>query len=178
MEFDFKGTTILGVAKDGKHVIAGDGQATLNNVVFKATAKKVKRIYNDQVIVGFAGGAADGITFCDKFEKMLKKYSGNLLRSAVELAQLWRGDESMRKLDAVMIVADKDMMLVINGVGDVMEPDEGVCAIGSGGNFALAAAKALVQNTKLSAREIAEKSLKVASEMCIYTNDHITVEEI
>lgn len=175
---NFKATTIIGIAKDGKHVIAGDGQATVGDTIFKGNAKKVKRIYEGKVIVGFAGGAADGIVFCDKFEKMVKKYEGNLLRSAVELAQLWRSDESMRKLDAIMIVADKDNMLIINGVGDVMEPENGVCAVGSGGNYALSAAKALIENTNLSAREIAEKSIKIASEICIYTNDNITIEEI
>ena len=162
----------------GKHVIAGDGQATLNDVVFKAHSKKVKRIYNDQILVGFAGGAADAITLCDKFEKSLQKYSGNLLRSAVELAQQWRGDEGLRKLEATMIVADKENMLIVNGNGDVLEPDGGLCAIGSGGNYAYAAAKALKENTNLSAREIAEKAMKVAGEMCVYTNTNVIVEEI
>lgn len=175
---EFKATTIIGIVKDGKHVIAGDGQVTMGDVVFKAHSKKVKKIYNDEVIVGFAGGVADAMTLRDKFEKSLQKYSGNLLRAAVELAQQWRSDEGLRKLEATMIVTDKENMLVINGGGEVLETDDGLCAIGSGGNYAYAAAKALKDNTNLSAREIAEKALRIAGSMCVYTNDNIVIEEI
>ena len=174
-----KGTTIIGVQRDGKIVIAGDGQVTMGeSVVFKGTAKKVRRLYNGQVVTGFAGGTADAFTLCEKFESMLQKHSGNLMRSAVELAQLWRRDNALRQLEAMMIVADKESMLIITGVGDVLEPEDGVCAIGSGGNYALAAAKALKNNTDLSAREIAEKALKIAGEICIFTNGNLTIEEV
>jgi len=172
------GTTILAVKKDGKTVIAGDGQATISNTVFKAHSIKVRRIYNDKVIVGFAGGVADALTLIDRFEEMLQKYSGNLLRSAVELAQHWRRDEYMRKLEAQLIAADKENLLIISGVGDVTEAEDGICSIGSGSNFAYAAAKALIQNTNYSAKEIALKSMDIASDICIYTNKNILVEEI
>lgn len=176
---DIRGTTIIGVEKDGKRVIAGDGQVTLGQqVVMKGTAKKVRRIYNDQVVVGFAGGTADAFTLTERFEKMLQKYSGNLTRAAVELAQLWRGDKGLRQLDAMMIAGDKTTMLIITGVGDVVEPDDGICAIGSGGNYALAAAKALKQNTDLNAREIAEKAMAIAGDICIFTNGNVVVEEV
>lgn len=178
MESMFRATTICGVKRNGRVAIAGDGQVTYNkSVAFKSHAHKVKRIYNDKVLVGFAGGAADAFALCEKFENMLNKFSGNLLRSAVELASVWRND-SARQLEALMIVADKDNLLMISGVGDVIEPDDGVCAIGSGENFALGAAKALMRNTKLSAREIAQKSVEVAGELCIYTNTNIIVEEV
>lgn len=174
-----KGTTIIGVQRDNKIVIAGDGQVTLGeSVVFKGTAKKVRRLYNGKVVTGFAGGTADAFTLCEKFESMLQKHSGNLMRAAVELAQLWRRDNALRQLEAMMIVADSEHMLIITGVGDVLEPEDGICAIGSGGNYALAAAKALKHNTKLSAKEIAEKSLKIAGEICIFTNGNLTVEEV
>ena len=174
-----KGTTICGVMKDGKIAIAGDGQVTLGeHVVFKGNAVKVRRIYGDKVVTGFAGTVADAFTLTEKFESMLQKYSGNLMRSAVELAQLWRRDNVMRKLEAMMIVADQSGMLILSGTGDVIEPEDGVCAIGSGGNYALAAAKALIRNTEFSAVEIARKALEIASEICIFTNGHITVEEV
>ncbi len=174
-----RGTTIIGVEKDGKRVVAGDGQVTLGeHTIMKGTAKKVRRIYNDKVVVGFAGSTADAFTLCEKFEKMLQKYSGNLTRAAVELAQQWRGDKGLRQLDAMMIAADKENMLLISGIGDVIEPDDGICAIGSGGNFALAAAKALKGSTNLSAKEIAERSMKIASDICVYTNGNIIVEEL
>ena len=176
---DLKGTTICAVKKDGKVAIAGDGQVTMGqSVVFKNNAKKVRRIYNDKVVVGFAGTVADAFSLCERFEEMLNKFSGNLMRSAVELAQLWRGDKVLRKLEAMMIVADLEKLLILSGTGDVIEPEDGVCAIGSGGNFALSAAKALIQNTNLTAKEIAEKSLKIASEICIFTNSNIIVEEV
>ena len=174
-----RGTTICAVKKDGQTALAGDGQVTLSqSVIFKNNAVKVRRIYNDTVVTGFAGAVADAFTLTERFEEMLQKYSGNLMRSAVELTQLWRTDKFLRKLEAMMIIADKDTLLIISGQGDVIEPEEGVCAIGSGGNYALAAARALAKETNLSAKEIAYKSLKIASEICVFTNDHITVEEV
>ena len=174
----FRGTTIIGVKKGDQIVIAGDGQVTMGqSVVFKGTAKKVRRLYNGKVVIGFAGGTADAFTLCEKFEGMLQKHSGNLMRAAVELAQLWRRDNALRQLEAMMIVADKEQMLIITGVGDVLEPEDGICAVGSGSNYALAAAKALKHNTDLSAREIAEKSMRIASEICIFTNGNLTIEE-
>ena len=176
---DLKGTTICAVRKNGKTAIAGDGQVTMQqSVIFKNNAVKVRRIYNDQVLVGFAGGVADAFSLCERFDEMLNKYSGNLMRSAVELAQLWRSDKILRKLEAMLIVADKERVLIVSGMGDVIEPQDDICAIGSGGNYALASAKALAQNTDLSAKEIAEKSLYIASEICVFTNNHIIVEEI
>ena len=176
---EFRGTTICAVKRDGKTAIAGDGQVTMGeSVVFKNNAVKVRRIFGGRVVLGFAGTVSDAFSLSERFEGMLNKFSGNLMRSAVELAELWRNDKMVRKLDALMIVADKDQLLIISGNGDVIEPDGGVCAIGSGGNYALAAARALAQETKHSAKEIAYKALKIASEICVYTNDHITVEEV
>lgn len=176
---DIKGTTIVAVQRNGKIAIAGDGQVTAGqSTIMKGTAVKVRRLYNDNVIAGFAGSVADAFTLFEKFEEMLQKYSGNLMRSAVELAQLWRGDSILRKLEAMLIVADSTGLLVLDGVGDVIEPDGGVASIGSGGNYALAAARALVRNTKKSAKEIAVEAITIASEICIFTNDHITVEEV
>lgn len=176
---EIRGTTIVGVKKNGKIVIAGDGQVTASqSVVMKGNAKKVKRIYGGKVVVGFAGSVADAFTLSEHFEEMLNKYSGNLLRSAVALAQLWRGDKGMRQLEAMMIVADKDQMFVLSGVGDVIEPENGIASIGSGGNYALAAARALAKNTDMSAREIAIEAMTVASEICIFTNGNLTVEEV
>ena len=176
---NIKGTTILGVEVSGKRVIAGDGQVTAGeSVIMKGSARKVRRIYNDQVVVGFAGSTADAFTLSEKFEKMLQKYSGNLTRAAVELAQLWRSDKGLRQLEAMMIAADKDAMLIITGVGDVIEPDDGICAIGSGGNYALSAAKALKRNTKLGARQICEQSMTIASEICVFTNGNFVIEEV
>lgn len=178
MAIEFRGTTICGVAKDGIIAIAGDGQITMGqSVVFKDNAVKVRKIYNDEVICGFAGSVADAFSLSEKLEEMLKKYSGNLLRSAVEVALLWRGDKMLRKLEAMMIVANKDGMLVLSGNGEVIEPGT-VCAIGSGGNFALSAAKALIAETNLSAREIAEKSLRIAGELCVFTNGNLTIEQV
>ncbi|MBE7062044.1 MAG: ATP-dependent protease subunit HslV [Clostridiales bacterium] len=174
---EFMGTTICAVKKDGKTAIAGDGQVTLSqSVIFKNNAVKVRRIYNGNVILGFAGSVSDAFTLSERFEEMLNKYSGNLMRSAVELAELWRSDKVGRKLEAMMITADKDTLLIVSGSGEVIEPDGGVCAIGSGGNYALAAARALAQETNYSAEEIAKKALKLASEICVFTNDHITCE--
>ena len=176
---EFRGTTICAVRRDGKIAVAGDGQVTVGeSVVFKSNARKVKRIYDDKVVIGFAGSVADAFSLSEKFEGMLQKYSGNLMRSAVELAEMWRGDKYQRKLDAMMIVADKDNPFIISGNGDVIDPDGNACAIGSGGNYALAAARALLQETELSAAEIAKKSLLIASELCVFTNDHIVVEEV
>lgn len=180
MSTEFHATTICAVKKNGKTAIAGDGQVTMSNsVIFKSNAKKVRRIYGGKVILGFAGAVSDAFALSEKFEEMLAKYSGNLMRSAVELAELWRTDK-IRKLEAMMIVASADTMLVISGTGEIIEPepDEGVCAIGSGGNYALAAARALVKETDYSAAEIAQKALKIASEICVFTNDNIICEEI
>lgn len=176
---EFKGTTICAVRRDGKTAIAGDGQVTFQqSVILKNNAVKVRRIYNGEVIVGFAGSVADAFSLTERFEEMLNKFSGNLLRSAVELARLWRTDKMLRQLEAMLIAADKERLLIISGNGDVIEPQDDICAIGSGGNYALAAAKALSKNTNLSAREIALKSLEIASEICVYTNGNIVIEEI
>lgn len=174
-----KGTTICAVQRDGKIAIAGDGQVTMGETtIFKNTAKKVRRIYNNQVVVGFAGTVADAFSLCDRFEERLTQCNGSLERAAVSLAQDWRADKAMRQLEAMMIVANKEKMLILSGTGEVIEPDDGICAIGSGGNYALAAARALMQNTELSAREIADKALHVAASICVYTNDNIIVEEV
>ena len=179
MSSEFKGTTICAVKRKGVTAIAGDGQVTLGeSVVFKNSAKKVRRIYNDSVILGFAGAVSDAFTLCERFEGLLNKYSGNLLRSAVELAELWRNDKVGRQLNAMMIVADASTLLIVSGTGEVIEPDDGVCAIGSGGNYALAAARALMEETDYSADEIAVKALKIASKICIFTNDNIMVETV
>ena len=176
---EFRGTTICAVRRDGKIAVAGDGQVTLSeSVIFKSNAKKVKRIYDDKVVIGFAGSVADAFTLSEKFEGMLQKYSGNLMRSAVELAELWRNDKVPRKLEAMLIVADKDNLFIVSGSGDVIDPDGDACAIGSGGNYALAAARALLAETGLPADKIAYKALKIASELCVFTNDNIVVEEV
>ena len=176
---DFKGTTIVAVKRDGKTAIVGDGQVTGGqSIVMKSNAIKVRRIYDGKVITGFAGSVADAFTLSERFEEMLNKYSGNLMRSAVELAMLWRGDKALRQLDAMLIVADKDEMYIVDGVGDVIEPENGICAIGSGGNFALAAARAFAAKTKMSAREIAVEAMKIASDICIFTNTNLTIEEV
>ena len=159
--------------------IAGDGQVTMGeNAIFKRTARKVRKIYNDQVTIGFAGSVADAFTLSERFEEMLTQSGGNLERAAVNLAREWRGDKALRQLQAMMIAADKDQMLLISGTGEVIEPDDGICAIGSGGNYALSAARALMENTQLSARDIAEKALRIAASVCVYTNDNISVEEV
>ncbi len=179
MENELRGTTICAVKRDGKTAIAGDGQITLGqSVILKGTAKKVRRLFDGKVVMGFAGAVSDAMALSEKIEKMLQKYSGNLTRSAVELAELWRDDKLPRKLDAMMIIADATTLLIVSGSGEVIEPDDGVCAIGSGGNYALAAARALVKETTLPAKDIAFKSLKIASELCVFTNDNIIVEEV
>ena len=178
MSIEFRGTTICAVKKDGITAIAGDGQVTMGqSVIFKNNAVKVRRIYDGSVITGFAGSVADAFSLSEKFEEMLKKYSGNLMRSAVEVAMLWRQDKVMRKLEAMLIVADKDTMLVLSGTGEVIEPSE-VCSIGSGGNYALSAARALLMETTLTAKEIAKKSLMIASELCVFTNSNLTIETV
>lgn len=175
---EMMGTTICAVRRGGKIAIAGDGQITMGqSVILKGSAKKVKRIYDDKVVIGFAGSVSDAISLSEKFEKMLQKYSGNLMRSAVELAELWRDDKA-RKLEAMMLVADKDNLLIVSGSGEVIDPDGDACAIGSGGNYALAAARAMVKETNLSAKEIAYKALIIASELCVFTNSNIIVEEV
>ena len=175
----FKGTTICAVKINGQTAIAGDGQVTMGeSVVMKNGAKKVRRIYNGQVVIGFAGSVADAFALSEKFEVKLTQFAGNLPRAAVELAQEWRMDRAMRKLEAMLLAADKDNMLLISGTGEVIEPDDNVLAIGSGGNYALAAARALMENTDLSAAEVAGKALHIASTICVYTNDHIIVETV
>ena len=179
MSIDFRGTTICAVKRNGVTAIAGDGQVTFGeSVVFKNNAVKVRRIYNDNVIVGFAGSVSDAFTLTERFEEMLNKYSGNLLRSVVSLAELWREDKVIRKLEAMMICADKDSLYVVSGGGEIIEPDGGVCAIGSGGNYALAAGRALIEETDYEADVIAKKALLIASKICVFTNDNITVEKI
>ncbi len=176
---NFKGTTIVAVQKGGKTAIAGDGQVTMGETtIMKHGAKKVRRLYNDQVVVGFAGSVADAFSLCEKFESCLEQYAGNMPRAAVELAQTWRMDKAMRKLEAMLLAADKESLLLISGTGEVIAPDDGVLAIGSGGNYALAAARAMVRNTELEPKEIVRKALEIASEICVYTNDHISVEEV
>jgi len=175
----FKGTTICAVKINGQTAIAGDGQVTMGeSVVMKNGARKVRRIYNDKVVIGFAGSVADAFALSEKFEAKLQQFAGNLPRAAVELAQDWRMDRAMRKLEAMLLAADKDNMLLISGTGEVIEPDDGVLAIGSGGNYALAAARALMENTDLSAAEVADKALHIAASICVYTNDHIIVETV
>ena len=174
----FMATTIIAVRKGKQIAIAGDGQVTFGNTVMKHGAKKVRRIYKGKVIAGFAGAAADAFTLFEKFEIKLEEFRGNLSKAAVELAKEWRMDKMLRRLEALLVVADQDNLLLISGTGDVIEPDEGVVGIGSGGPYALAAAKALLAYSPLSAKEIAEKSLEVAASICIYTNNNIVVEEL
>lgn len=171
-------TTILAVRHNEQTAIAGDGQVTLDKIVLKHHAKKIRRLYNDKIICGFAGSAADGLTLFDKFEKKLEEFSGNLMRAAVELAKDWRTDKMLRRLEALLIVADKEHLLILSGTGDVVEPDDNIAAIGSGGPYAQAAAKALIKYSNLSAEEIVKESLQIASEICIYTNDQIAVEKL
>jgi ATP-dependent HslUV protease subunit HslV len=178
MMVDIKGTTILCVRHKGKVVMAGDGQVSLGQTVMKHTARKVRRIYQDKVLAGFAGATADAFTLFAKFEEKLEQYNGNLLRAAVELAKDWRTDRILRRLEALLIIADKEHSLVISGNGDVIEPDDGVTAIGSGGPYAHAAAMALTQFSELDARAIAEEAMKIAASICIYTNDRILLEEL
>lgn len=173
-----RSTTVLCVRRDGKVVMAGDGQVTLGQEVLKASAKKLRRLYNDKIIAGFAGSTADAFSLFARFEAKLEQFNGNLARSVVELAKDWRTDKALRHLEALLLVADKDNMYLVSGNGDVIEPDEGAAAIGSGGPFALASATALLQNTKMSARQVVEQAMHIAAKICIYTNDNITYEEL
>jgi len=173
-----RGTTILAVRHKGKVAVAGDGQVTLNDAVIKHHAKKVRKIYNDKIVVGFAGASADALNLSERLEAKLERYNGNLTRSAVELARDWRTDKYLRRLEAVMIAVDDDRMYLISGSGDVIEPDEGIMGIGSGGIGAQAAATALIKHTDLDARRIVEDAMKIAASICVYTNESITIEEI
>lgn len=174
----FRGTTILSVRRGNQVVIGGDGQVTLGNTVMKGNARKVRRLYKDKVIAGFAGGTADAFTLFERFESKLEMHQGHLVRAAVELAKDWRTDRILRRLEAVLAVADSKSSLIITGNGDVIEPEESLIAIGSGGAFAQAAARALMENTELSAKDIVKKALKIAADICIYTNNHLTIEEL
>ncbi len=174
----YRGTTILSARRNGKVVIGGDGQVSLGNTVMKGNARKVRRLYNDQVLAGFAGGTADAFTLFERFEGKLEKHQGNLTRAAVELAKDWRTDRALRRLEALLAVADKEASLIITGNGDVIQPEHDLIAIGSGGPFAQSAALALLQNTDLGAREIVEKGLNIAANICIYTNHNLTIEEL
>ena len=175
---NFHGTTIIAVRHKGKAAVAGDGQVTLNNTVVKHHARKVRRIYNDKIIVGFAGATADALDLSERLEQKLERYNGNLTRSAVELARDWRTDKYLRRLEAIMIAVDEDSIYLISGNGDIIEPDEGIVAIGSGGVAAQAAATALLEYTDLDARGIVQEAMKIAASICIYTNDTITIEEM
>jgi ATP-dependent HslUV protease subunit HslV len=174
----YHGTTIISVRRNNSVTIGGDGQVTLGNIVIKATARKVRRLYNNQVIAGFAGGTADAFTLFERFEAKLEKHQGNLLRSAVELAKDWRTDRMLRKLEAMLIVADKECSLIITGNGDVLDPEHGIATIGSGGAYAYSAAKALLDHSELSAENIVKESLKIAGDVCIYSNQNHTIETI
>jgi ATP-dependent HslUV protease subunit HslV len=173
-----RSTTVLSIRRNGSVVLAGDGQVTLGESVIKHTAKKIRRLYNDKILAGFAGSTADAFTLFSRFESKLEQYHGNLGRSAVELAKDWRTDKFLRHLEALLLVCDQEQTYLLSGQGDVIEPDGGVAAIGSGGPYAQAAAQALVQFTELSARKIAEEAMKIAGRMCIYTNDSVTIEEL
>jgi len=174
----YKGTTIVSVRRGESVVIGGDGQVSLGNTIMKGNARKVRRLYNDKVIAGFAGGTADAFTLFEKFEGKLNEYNGNLTRAAIELAKDWRTDRGMRQLEALLAVADKQTSLIITGNGDVIDPEDNLIAIGSGGPFAQSAARALLDNTDLTAREVVEKSLAIAGDICIYTNHNRTIEEL
>jgi ATP-dependent HslUV protease subunit HslV len=178
MKAKIRSTTVICVRRDNKVVMAGDGQVTLGQEVLKSGAKKLRRLYNNKVLAGFAGSTADAFSLFTRFESKLEQFNGNLSRSVVELAKEWRTDRVLRHLEALLLVADLENMYIVSGNGDVVEPDEGVTAIGSGGHFAVAAAVALLRNTKLSARAIAEQSMQIASKICIYTNDSFTFEEL
>tara|TARA_B100001179_G_C18461096_1_gene347205 strand:+ start:65 stop:613 length:549 start_codon:yes stop_codon:yes gene_type:complete len=174
----YKGTTIVSVRRDNKVVIGGDGQVSQGSTIMKGNARKVRRLYKDQVLAGFAGGTADAFALFERFEEQLEKHHGKLIKAAVELAKLWRTERALRRLEALLVVADKEASLIVTGNGDVIEPDDSIMAIGSGGPFALAASRALIQNTSLDARAIVEKSLAIAANICVYTNMNLTVEEL
>ena len=175
---ELHGTTIVSVRRGNSVVIGGDGQVSMGATIMKGNARKVRRLYKDQVIAGFAGGTADAFTLFERFEGKLEKHQGNLTRAAVELAKDWRTDRMLRRLEALLAVADKNASLIISGNGDVIEPEQGLMAIGSGGAYAQAAARALLENTDLTPREIVERSLAIAAEICVYTNDNVTIEEL
>ena len=173
-----RSTTVLSIRRGGKVVLAGDGQVTLGESVIKHSAKKIRRLYNDKIVAGFAGSTADAFTLFSRFEAKLEQYHGNLGRAAVELARDWRTDKFLRHLEALLLVSDREQTFLLSGQGDVIEPDSGIAAIGSGGPYAQAAAQALAEHTELSARRIAEEAMKIAGKMCIYTNDRLTIEEL
>jgi ATP-dependent HslUV protease, peptidase subunit HslV len=173
-----RSTTVLCVRRNGKVAIAGDGQVTVGNTVMKHNAKKIRRMYNDTILSGFAGGAADALTLFERFEGKIEQYHGNMTRAVVELAKDWRTDKILRRLEALMCVADRNSSFIISGTGDIIEPEDGIMAIGSGGSYALAAARALILNTEMEAREIVEEAMKITAGICIYTNSQILIEEI
>jgi ATP-dependent HslUV protease subunit HslV len=175
---EVRGTTILSVRHRGRVVMAGDGQVTVGQTIMKRNARKVRRLYQDRVLAGFAGAGADALTLFERFEKKLGEFGGNLRRAAVELAKDWRTDRLLRRLEALLAVADRESSLVVSGTGDVIEPEDGICAIGSGGNFALAAARVLVRHSSLDARQIAEAAMRTAADICVYTNDEVVIEEL
>jgi ATP-dependent HslUV protease subunit HslV len=175
---ELRATTIVAVRHRGRVVMAGDGQVTVGQTVLKRNARKIRRLYQDRVLAGFAGAGADALTLFERFETKLGQVNGNLRRAAVELAKDWRTDRLLRRLEALLVVADRESSLIVSGTGDVIEPEDGICAIGSGGNFALAAARVLVRHSTLGAREIAEEAMRAAAEICVYTNDQIVVEEL
>lgn len=174
----FRGTTILSIRRNGKVAVGGDGQVSMGNTIMKGNARKVRRLYNDRVLAGFAGGTADAFTLFERFEGKLEKHQGNLVRSAVEMAKDWRTDKMLRRLEALMVVADHKASLILSGNGDVIEPEDSLMSIGSGGPYAQAAARALLDNTKLSARNIVERGLNIAADICVYTNHNLTLEEL
>jgi len=175
---ELRSTTILAVRHNGQVVIGGDGQVTLGQTVLKHNARKIRRLHQDRVLAGFAGAGADALTLFERFEAKLQQTNGNLRRAAVELSKDWRTDRLLRRLEALLVVADKESSLIVSGTGDVIEPEDGVCAIGSGGNFALAAARALVKHSTLSTRQVVEESLRIAAAICVYTNDQLSIEEL
>jgi ATP-dependent HslUV protease subunit HslV len=177
-EPEIRGTTILSVRHRGRIVMAGDGQVTVGQTILKHNARKVRRLYHDRVLAGFAGAGADALTLYERFENKLGQVNGNLRRAAVELAKDWRTDRLLRRLEALLAIADRESSLIVSGTGDVIEPEDGICAIGSGGNYALAAARALVKHSPLDARAIVTEAMRVAAEICVYTNDQVAIEEL
>src|SRR5512132_2506057 len=175
---EIRGTTIIALRHGGRVVMAGDGQVTVGQTIMKRNARKIRRLYQDKVLAGFAGAGADALTLFERFETKLGQVNGNLRRAAVELAKDWRTDRLLRRLEALLVVADRESSLIVSGTGDVIEPEDGICAIGSGGNFALAAARVLVRHSTLEARQIAEEALRTAAEICVYTNDQLVIEEL
>ncbi len=175
---EIHGTTIVSVRHAGRVALGGDGQVTLGQTILKHNARKVRRLHQDRVLAGFAGAGADALTLFERFETKLGQVNGNLKRAAVDLSKDWRTDRLLRRLEALLVVADRESSLIVSGTGDVIEPEDGVCAIGSGGNYALAAARALIKHTQLGAAQVVEESLRIASDICVYTNAHLTIEEL